>query len=178
VRELDVGLETPRRGIVTVTNPELVIVPEERLASTEFEEGLLPELERFLREHGGLVDQAGSGSQRAQLVSADGKRSIDLPPSVYKALLFVAHHMARGDAISLMPLHKELTTQQAADLLNVSRPFLIKLLDQGEMRFRRVGTHRRIKLSDLLRYRKRRDDEARNILAEIAAEAQEMGIYS
>jgi excisionase family DNA binding protein len=124
------------------------------------------------------VDHAGEPRMaRAKLVSPDGQTVVELPPRIYRALHFVVHHMARGDSISLMLLHRELTTQRAADLLNVSRPFLIKLLDAGEIPYRKTGKHRRVKLVDLLAYRERRKREADAFLTEMAQEAQDMGLY-
>nr|WP_207781945.1 helix-turn-helix domain-containing protein [Phytoactinopolyspora limicola] len=85
-------------------------------------------------------------------------------------------NMAAGQGVTLVPAHAELTTQQAASLLNVSRPFLIGLLDQDEIEYRTVGTHRRIKASSLLDYMRRDDAKRRNAADELAALTQEMGL--
>jgi excisionase family DNA binding protein len=85
--------------------------------------------------------------------------------------------MARGDSITLVPRHKELTTQQAAEVLNISRPFLIRLLDRGEIPYRREGTHRRIALRDVLTYRDRRSAKRRRGIEHLAQKSQELGIY-
>jgi excisionase family DNA binding protein len=92
--------------------------------------------------------------------------------------MFVAllERLAAGDAVTLVPVAKELTTQQAAELLGVSRPHLIELLESNAIPFRRVGTHRRIRFRDLIEF-KRRDDESRAQVAdELAREAEELGI--
>jgi excisionase family DNA binding protein len=91
----------------------------------------------------------------AQLLGPDGER-VRLPASVYTLLARVVHELAHGNAVTIVPIHAELTTQQAADLLNVSRPFLVKLLESGEIPFHHVGTHRRIRFDDLMAYRQRR----------------------
>ena len=84
--------------------------------------------------------------------------------------------MAAGNAVAITPLHPELTTQQAADFLNVSRPFLVGLLEEGKLPFRKVGTHRRILYNDLMAYKQQEDQARRRVLNELAKQAQELGL--
>jgi excisionase family DNA binding protein len=112
----------------------------------------------------------------AQLVAADGKR-LDIPESVCELLRQIVPLMAAGATIGIVPLHQELTTQQAADLLNVSRPFLIKLLDGGAIPYRRLGTHRRVRFDDVMAYKRRRSAERMKALDELSAMAESYGDY-
>ncbi len=98
---------------------------------------------------------------------------IELPPAIGKLLLDLLAHIARGEMVTFVPYEAELSTQKAADLLNVSRPFLTKLLKTGEIPFHRVGSHRRVRADDLLAYKERRDRERAKALKELQRLGQE-----
>ena len=98
-------------------------------------------------------------------------------PGRSRPLKDIVRNMHLGRAIVLVPENQQLTTQRAADLLGVSRPHLIKLVEAGELPYHKAGSHRRIYLNDLLAYQKRRDDERKAALDRIAKEAFESGLY-
>ena len=107
-----------------------------------------------------------------------GDQSIELPEALRLVLEQAAHELVRGNRVSLLPLGRMLTTRQAAEMLNVSRPFLIQLLERGEIPFEMVGTHRRVAIEDVLRYRAQRSERRREVLRALSEEADELGIYT
>lgn len=116
-------------------------------------------------------------SVRIQVLD-DGKEAetLSVPASALRMFLQVLTEMSQGNSVTLIPTHAELTTQRAADLLNVSRPYLVKLLDEAKIPCRTVGKFRRVRFDDLMAY-KRKDDEARaKVLDQLTAEAQDLGM--
>ena len=102
--------------------------------------------------------------------------TVRLPVSAARLLVRILEEMARGNAVTLIPVHAELTTQEAAEMLNISRPSLIQLLDEGKIEYRKVGTHRRVRFEGLMRYKRNAEAARRAALAELAAYDQELGI--
>jgi excisionase family DNA binding protein len=102
--------------------------------------------------------------------------TVELPAPAVGLLLRILEEMARGNAVTVIPVHAELTTQEAADMLNISRPSLIQLLDEGKIEYRRVGTHRRVRFEALMKYKRHLDAQRRAVLEELAAYDQELGI--
>lgn len=111
-----------------------------------------------------------------RLLTAAGE-AIELPEVLIQLLRSATHHLAEGQDVHLLAADAEVTTQRAADLLNVSRPYLVRLLDEGALAHHRVGTHRRIRLVDLLAYKRRRDAQRREALDELTRLSQEFGLY-
>lgn len=99
-----------------------------------------------------------------------------LPGHVIQMLLTVLSEMSQGNAISLIPRHQELSTQEAASILNVSRPFLVGLLEQGEIPHHKVGSHRRVRLEDVLAYKERVDERRLDSLDRLTAVSQDEGM--
>ena len=110
-------------------------------------------------------------------IQSDGeKTSVVLPVAAFRLFIDILANLSQGNAVQVVPVHAELTTQEAADLLMVSRPYLIQLLDRRQIKFRKVGTHRRIKYSDLLEFKNREEVSRDKALDELARQAQELGM--
>lgn len=113
-------------------------------------------------------------ADRAQ-VKLDGHTLI-LPRQALALLRDVLSEMAQGNAVTIVPTHAELTTQEAANILNVSRPYLIKLLDERKIPHHKINKHRRILFEDLMKYKRQQDAESITALDELAKQAQELGM--
>jgi excisionase family DNA binding protein len=111
-----------------------------------------------------------TGDAKLRVVDEQTKLPVEitLSPALSNLLMELLRHIGRGDAVTLVPVHEMLTTQQAADILNVSRPFLVSLLDKNEIAHTLVGRHRRLKANDLFAYKRARDEKRSNALADLA----------
>lgn len=112
----------------------------------------------------------------AKLVGPEGHQ-IGLPQPVHDLLLTILKNLQAGKAVSIVPEHQQLTTQRAANIIGVSRPFLVALLEGGEIPYHMVGSHRRIYLRDLLDYKRRRDAARHNSINRMAKAEVEAGTY-
>jgi excisionase family DNA binding protein len=106
----------------------------------------------------------------------DKDEHVAFPPEAAQLLVRILSELANGNAVTVLPVNSELTTQQAADLLSVSRPYLVTLLEQGKIPHRKVGTRRRILCADVLAYKDKEAEEARAVLAELSNEAQKLNL--
>ena len=127
-------------------------------------------LERFLRRHPTV------STALVSLDADDDGSTLEIPGHALRLLVEILAQIANGNAVTVAPVHTELTTQQAADLLNVSRPYLVKLLEERKIPYRRVGNRRRVLLADLLAYKQLDDAERQAIADELTAEAQRLGL--
>ncbi len=148
---------------MTTTTPQL---PDNLLRAAPGEgdalEALSRQIDEIFREH-----------RAARLVGPDGE-AMEIPASAFHALKLVVQGMSRGQTMTVVPHGKELTTQEAADLLHVSRPHLVKLLDDGIIPHYKVGTHRRVRIEDVLDYRELRASTRREKLDELTRLSEEL----
>ncbi|CUU55365.1 DNA binding domain-containing protein, excisionase family [Parafrankia irregularis] len=128
--------------------------------------GALLDLARFLDLH----------AEPALLLGPDGEQ-VPLPEEVYRLLVEVVNSMRQGKIITLVPHTRRLTTQEAADFLGISRPTLVRLLEEGHIPFDQPGRHRRVLFTDLLAYQERRRAERRAALDRMTEDASEAGLY-
>jgi excisionase family DNA binding protein len=124
----------------------------------------------------GMLDAPLRRAPKCQILGPKGE-NIPLPESVFYVLERVAEVMARGDAVTVVPVGREVTSQQAADLLNVSRQYLVRLLDDGRIPSRKTGKHRRVLVEDVLAFKETRDKDRRAGLRELSRMTAEFGGY-
>jgi excisionase family DNA binding protein len=155
--------------LITETTKETIdmaVVEHEPVTAMESEQPILRKIERILRH----------SECEPKIVGSDGEE-IPLPESLSALLGQIVSQLTHGNAVRVASIHEELTTQEAADILNVSRPYLIKLLEEGTIPFVKTGTHRRIRFNDLMEYKRYRDVERTRAINEIAQISQDAGLY-
>jgi len=122
------------------------------------------------------IEHLAQSDDALQLLA--GNAVVVVPDAIRTILEQAAHELVRGNRVSLIPIGRMLTTRQAAELLNVSRPFLIGLLESDQIPFEMVGTHRRVPIDEVLRFREERSRGRRQALRRLSEEADELGIYT
>jgi excisionase family DNA binding protein len=152
-----------------------VLEPREAVLPTEEDRNLAKESIKKLSRFGGQMAQPKNVSVRICPDDEEGD-FVPIPHSAFRILSDILTEMARGNAVTLIPIHAELSTQKAADILNVSRPFLIRLLEQKLIKFRKVGSHRRIMYRDLMDYKHKADSDRREALKQITDESEQLGL--
>lgn len=120
-----------------------------------------------------LIESEPSAKTRCLLTDGRGKAH-ELSNAAFEVLVEALKAMAKGKAIMLVPVEAELSTQEAADLLNVSRPYLVQLLDSGQIKSRKVGRYRRVRFQDIIEYQEKLEKERESAMDELVAQAQEL----
>ena len=149
-------------------SPTAVLTPE---IPSEAEAVLAKETKEILAPRIGK-----NASLDLRAVNFPSEPTVKIPASAARLLVQILDEMSRGNAVKIVPVHAELTTQEAADLLSVSRPTLIQMLEQGAIPFRKVGTHRRIPFAKAMAYKRKLGEDRKAALAELVAYDQEIGL--
>ncbi|MGW1237311.1 helix-turn-helix domain-containing protein [Streptomyces californicus] len=144
--------------------------------STAEDRTLLPEHREEIAELRSFLDRTPAAVEPALLRGPDGSTH-SLPSEVYEALMVVVSALAEGKAVTVAPVNTTLTTQEAADLLGVSRPTFVKILDEGGLAYSRPGRHRRVLLSDVLDYKEKRRSQRRRGLDDLVRMTEDSGLY-
>lgn len=133
---------------------------------------------RLARTSSSMLSRLPGGAEAVRLAvhAEDESAEVTIPRVAFRMLRAILDEIAEGHSILLNPVDRLVSTQKAADVLNVSRPYLVKLLESGQIPFSKVGTHRRVRLGDVLEYRARMDAKAERAYEELVAQAQELGL--
>lgn len=123
-----------------------------------------------------LADHPGADQPVRLNVEGDPEDVLVVPRAAVDLFAKILAHMAAGQMVNVIPVKAELTTQDAADLLNVSRPYLIRLLDEGKIPHHRVGNRRRVYFTDLMNYKRQDDAKRRAVVDELAKLSQELDL--
>jgi excisionase family DNA binding protein len=148
------------------------------VAPSEEERKLAGESARTIARLRKRPPRAGDVSVGITSDEGGAEEIVSIPAAAFRLLTEILNQMALGNAVALIPVHAELTTQQAADILNVSRPFLVKLINDNKLPFRMIGTHRRVLFKDLMAYKKANEINRSSALDELAAQSQELNMDS
>lgn len=163
-----VGVSWSRNGQLIIREIEMAVLDETFVPSDK-------DIEKAKAFSRTLAREIAPESRITLHREGDGE-AIEIPDAVFNVLMKVLSVMSEGKPFTLIPMDEELTTQQAADILNVSRPFLNKILDLGDISHRKVGRNRRVKFSDVLAYKKQQERRSKDVLQELADEAQELNM--
>ncbi|MGK9452294.1 helix-turn-helix domain-containing protein [Acidithiobacillus caldus] len=121
--------------------------------------------------------QTRAETQQIEILGDEGAtKPVRVPVSALRMLVDILTEIGEGNSVSIIPIHAEFTTQEAADMLNVSRPFLVQLLERGEIPFHKVGAHRRVRYQDVVNYKGKIDAERSKALDALAKQAQELNM--
>lgn len=145
--------------------------PPETYLPRESDRGRLIDLVTALRDRGSEV------APLSALVTASGTR-LELPADVAEVLEEIVHHLAEGQGVTVVPHHQLLTTQEAADMLNISRPTFVKLLEEGALPFDMRGRHRRVRLGDVVAYQDSLQQQRSDALRQMQADGQADDVYA
>jgi excisionase family DNA binding protein len=163
--------------MMTLTLPKPTVLSEDEIRLAELSSKTLQDI---IRSHdAGKADESfQKATLRVSVERGDGEKAdVALPEAAFPLLLSVLKELGHGKGVAVVATDTEVTTQQAADFLNVSRPYFVKLLEEGKIPYRTVGPRRRVLVADLLAYKAREEAERHRGLDELVAEAQKLGMY-
>lgn len=159
-----------------MNQPQLAMTPT---ALTKMTLPVEKEMQAAVQGQRAMAAYLATRSETQHLQIFDDKNQahqVEPPTTALRLLLDILAELAEGNAVKVVPIHAELTTQQAADLLNVSRPHLVKMLVEGRLPFHKTGKHRRVRFADLMQFKSHRDQASEDAMAELALQAQELAL--